>query len=505
MEELRSSGVEEIKEVFRDRKILISFFIGELGWFLQRYQAHLRYLKREVYKDWDFVIICNKNFHIFVDDFASFTLDLPEWFYNLGLDQDSYEAVLPGSTPGSLTPPAVYQNLLLMMHDFCKYAKKYEIALSPRSCNTIIDSRLQIFCKFIYGEKIESDKPIIVVFPRARTRARHRNVPEYVWDKLVRELIKNFTVVLAGTRSGACLADMYGDDIINLIDYDYDDKTGQVIRYLNNAVCSISSQSGGTHISLLSGTPSYIIGHERQRHTHYENRLEAPTSFRFVTDYRAIDEEVIVADLKQFIKALFDSDWFNKINRPSLRLLENKKGLVGVEIGTDRGLNALNILENLDIEKLYLVDPYTIYRNLTNVGCNLTEEQCISIEKEAHSRLEKYKDKIVWIKDLSENAVKLIPDNLDFAYIDGNHRYEYAKNDIMLYTPKVKDGGLVICHDYDYPDVKKAVDEMFGSSVLVGKCLDNTERLEACYIKPTDSDKIISQDYQKLMEMVSVA
>ena len=495
-------NIEEIKERLRDQKVVISMFFGEIGWELQRFQAHLRYLKRNAYQDWNFVVMIRPHMHIFYDDFITYSLEFPEWFCNLNLDCDGYETVEPNSRPGSMTPPAVYQNLILLLKEICEYTEKYELLLPPRGCNMILETRPQMFFKFDLKEKIKTEKPIVIVFPRARTRASNRNVPEYIWAEVVSELVQTFTIVLAGTPSGACLKDMQGKDIINLINYDGQDKTELIVKYLNNAICSVSSQSGGTHISLLSGCPSYIIGHEKERHAVRENRLDIPTSFRVVSDYRAIDAQTIVNDLREFIKALFNSNWFSTINRPSLRLLEGKKDLVGVEIGVDSGENALNILENLNIKHLYLIDPYALYRNLINVGCNITEEQCVELEKIAHERLEKYKDKITWIKDLSENVADQIPDNLDFVYVDGNHRKEYVLKDIELYYPKIKEGGLISFHDFDYPDVQKAVIDAFGNDIKSDCCKDNNERLEAWIVKPANMDSILSQDYEKLMRLI---
>ena len=59
------------------------------------------------------------------------------------------------------------------------------------------------------------------------------------------------------------------------------------------------------------------------------------------------------------------------INRVSIRLLESKKNLVGVEIGLNVGDNATNILENLDIVKLYLVDPYIPFANFTKAKVDM--------------------------------------------------------------------------------------------------------------------------------------
>lgn len=359
-----TSNLEELQKTLAGSKVLVTLGLGEIGWFLQRFQAHLRFLKLNDYKDYNFVVVTHFGWHPFIADFAAFTITPPDWFYELGLDADCYEAVPPNSPAGSLTPPEVYQNLILYMKEIGKTAEICELLMAPRGCNFTIDSRPQVFKSFKVKDPVLIDEPIVVVFPRARARAAIRNVPEFIWEKVVLELSKTFVVVLAGTPSGACLVDMEGQNIINLIRLGQRERTEQVIKYLSSAVCSLSSQSGGTHISLLSSCPSYVIGHEKERHVVHENRLEVPTSFRFLTDYRAIDADVILKDVHEFLAALEKANWFSKINRPSLRTLENNKDLIGVEIGTDAGLNALNILENLDIKKLYLVDPYTMYRDL---------------------------------------------------------------------------------------------------------------------------------------------
>ncbi|GAI57889.1 unnamed protein product [marine sediment metagenome] len=71
---------------------------------------------------------------------------------------------------------------------------------------------------------------------------------------------------------------------------------------------------------------------------------------------------------------------------------------------------------------------------------------------------------------MSADAVNLIPDNLDFVYIDGNHAYEFVKEDIKNYWPKVKKGGVFGGHDYynlsKAREVKKAVDEFVKENKL---------------------------------------
>lgn len=71
-------------------------------------------------------------------------------------------------------------------------------------------------------------------------------------------------------------------------------------------------------------------------------------------------------------------------------------------------------------------------------------------------------------KGTSSEVAKTIEDgSLDWVYIDANHKYEAIKEDIELWFPKVRKGGVVSGHDYlkDYSvhniefGVWKAVDE----------------------------------------------
>jgi cephalosporin hydroxylase len=62
----------------------------------------------------------------------------------------------------------------------------------------------------------------------------------------------------------------------------------------------------------------------------------------------------------------------------------------------------------------------------------------------------------------SVEASKLYKDgNLDFVFIDAMHTYDAVKEDIAAWLPKVRVGGVLAGHDYDWPEVRRAVDEAF--------------------------------------------
>ena len=502
----------EIDKFFIDEPVIVSMFCGEYGWFLQRYQGFMRHLKQETFKEHKMLLMIDPDKHLFVNDFVSYTIPLPDFIKDL--DRDCYEAVTPDSPPGSLTDPAIYSELIKYLKTFYNN-EKGKLILSPRGCNLVVDHYPQIFAKYTHNNPLEKfDKPLISIMPRKRIRASNRNVPEFVWREAIELLRKNFIIALLGTPEGAGLVDVSGEGIINLIPYVGEDKTDLTIRYLNASLCSISSQSGGTHISLLSGCPSYIIGHEKDRHAKTENRLNTPVSFRYVLDYRIIDAQTIYNDVTDFLQQLQQVNYYNQhqnnlLGRPSLwNHFKDKKDIVGVEIGVFEGENSLNILKALDIKRLYLIDPY--YYNKKIAGITMSRNEAKLTRERAESKLSKFADKIVWINKSSEEAINDIDEELDFVYVDGDHHYEAVKKDIELYYPKIKEGGMICFHDYDAPDdnngVIQAVEEFFkplGIPVYSEGCKDDSRTNEGWVIKFPSFQQLINQDVAILQDLIN--
>ena len=69
-----------------------------------------------------------------------------------------------------------------------------------------------------------------------------------------------------------------------------------------------------------------------------------------------------------------------------------------------------------------------------------------------------HKDKIVFYEMDGNAASKKVKDkSLDFIFIDSYCSFEQAKNDIKVWYPKVKDGGIFAGHDWNMPLVRLAV------------------------------------------------
>lgn len=121
------------------------------------------------------------------------------------------------------------------------------------------------------------------------------------------------------------------------------------------------------------------------------------------------------------------------------------KPITVIEIGTWKGENAKSLLENLNIKKIYLIDPYEKYSDFKREGISRAE-------KEARKKLKPYSKKIKSIKKYSRDAIKDIPESVDFVYIDGNHKHDYVLDDMKKYFSKIKEKGILAGHDIDHRD-----------------------------------------------------
>lgn len=163
--------------------------------------------------------------------------------------------------------------------------------------------------------------------------------------------------------------------------------------------------------------------------------------------------------------------------RPSTRFIKNKFGdkkLIGLEIGTFEGINAESILKTLDIEKIYLIDPYEKYIDMVNKEENILweKEVMIKVKDKCMKRLKNYikDEKVEFIFDSSKNAINNIKDDsLDFVYIDGNHNYEFVIFEMENYWEKLKKGGVLSGHDITHYGVSKSIIEFCSKRNLIPK------------------------------------
>ena len=116
---------------------------------------------------------------------------------------------------------------------------------------------------------------------------------------------------------------------------------------------------------------------------------------------------------------------------------QNRKNLIGAELGVRYGGNAMSFLKHLDIQKMYLIDHYSKY---VENGQSLDYGYAYPI---AVHKLRKYKDNIVFIRKDVNDAIADIVDSVDFVYIDVTGEYNTVYNLLCNYYPLVKPGGII--------------------------------------------------------------
>ena len=141
--------------------------------------------------------------------------------------------------------------------------------------------------------------------------------------------------------------------------------------------------------------------------------------------------------------------------------------LVGAEIGVHVGESFLTLLQTCpNISKLYGVDPYVPYidylkeegQSFDPMVVDEKEIEYIKLVSYHRQKFSGHKDKIVFYEMDSIEASKKVEDkSLDFIFIDSYCSFEQAKDDIKVWYPKVKDGGIFAGHDWNMPLVRLAV------------------------------------------------
>ena len=136
---------------------------------------------------------------------------------------------------------------------------------------------------------------------------------------------------------------------------------------------------------------------------------------------------------------------------PFLKSYFNNKSITCMEIGAQYGESTQVLLNTLNIEKFIIIDPYEIYDEYNKDEFNKIMEVNGNdfYFNSIKSKFQQYNMEFIREYSNSPKAFNSIADkSLDLCFIDGNHEYEYVYNDIKIYLPKMKAGGIICGDDY---------------------------------------------------------
>ena len=152
---------------------------------------------------------------------------------------------------------------------------------------------------------------------------------------------------------------------------------------------------------------------------------------------------------------------------------------IGLLIGVRSANFAHAILRHWHVcEKFYLVDPY---QHIPILHADELMTDTISdpeqMFQDAVSRMSVFGNVPSWLRLTPQQAITHIPDNsIDFIYIDDRHDYCSVMQNLELFWPKLRVGGVMAGHDYLTVAEAKKLYERFSLKIPLdwSVCEDGT-------------------------------
>lgn len=143
---------------------------------------------------------------------------------------------------------------------------------------------------------------------------------------------------------------------------------------------------------------------------------------------------------KYYSEKKWEEEKISDVLRPTFQMVMRKfggKNLVGAEVGIGNCLHAQSVYNKFHFEKFYLID---LHKPVREPGLSLLEQENVE-----------------FIQGDSLQALKQLPNNLDFVYLDSSHEFDHVLQEISIAYPKLKTGGIIGGHDYEHMGVMSAV------------------------------------------------
>jgi len=277
-----------VKEVFLD--------VGELGWSFYL-SAHMRWLKKT--KDCTLVVMTLPGRECLYEDIVDEILKVPdEFLVDFDLNQQNRFVLCNAN------------GVKLRGYLDSRLPKDYFVSISqPFDCHLYYKTYVDEMQFEPYAAKTEiSCSGDIFVFPRCRKykEFRFRNLSKTFYIELINKLcdeFKNHTIRTMGTANGAYdIIEVERDNYINFVGAT--SSLQFLIDAYQKASCAVGSQSAPMKLALLQGVPSFMIGHEQERHVKQENWAATKAGFYSISkaDYNTADVTDCIDEIVNFIR-----------------------------------------------------------------------------------------------------------------------------------------------------------------------------------------------------------
>jgi len=143
----------------------------------------------------------------------------------------------------------------------------------------------------------------------------------------------------------------------------------------------------------------------------------------------------------------------------------NEAGAIGkaVEIGSYSGEGTVVIAKHF--KEVLAVDPWLNGYDINDVA----SQQCpMKFVFNAFQERTTPLGNVNYSRGKSLDALEFVKDGeLDFIYIDGDHRYKGVLADLDGWKPKLRAGGVMSGHDWSFKTVRQALVEVFKDKEVV--------------------------------------
>ena len=136
--------------------------------------------------------------------------------------------------------------------------------------------------------------------------------------------------------------------------------------------------------------------------------------------------------------------------------------IIIINIGAERGTSTLAMLEERPNAAIFSIDVNPCEAELENIrkaGLDPTS--------------------VMRLLGRSQDIGRAWPFEIDFIWVDGDHRYEAVRDDFLIWFPRLISGGIIAFHDYF--DGEPPAHNPSGAGRAVRECLMGDYELVASY------------------------
>lgn len=136
-----------------------------------------------------------------------------------------------------------------------------------------------------------------------------------------------------------------------------------------------------------------------------------------------------------------------------------------VEVGCKEGRTTGHILKTVPEARVVAIDPWQkMERDPDPLRETYELWDFEKIERDFDNNVGEHRHRCVMMRETSKRAAYLLQGEFDLVFIDAMHDFVSVDEDITLWLPKVRKGGILAFHDFNHkwPSVERAIAKHFN-------------------------------------------